>query len=237
MVSPEHTVGSFRYWPRSDRWEWSDEVAAIHGYAPGTVQPTTDLILKHKHPDDVAEISALLDLTRTANVPFSGRYRIIDTGGRTHYVVVAGRTVQNEQGDPDGTEGFYIDMTDAWTHDMQSSADEAVGKVVKSRALIDQVKGMLMVVYGISAERAFDVLAWRSQSTNKKISALASQILVDVAEIDGGDELRAAFDSILLTAHERIPEAPPLAKLNHIGEVTARSPHLLHKQEASVRSQ
>jgi hypothetical protein len=45
-------AGSFRYHAREDRWEWSDEVAVVHGYEPGTVNPTTELVPSHKHPDD-----------------------------------------------------------------------------------------------------------------------------------------------------------------------------------------
>ena len=32
-------VGSFRYFRDEDRWEWSDAVAQMHGYAPGAVEP------------------------------------------------------------------------------------------------------------------------------------------------------------------------------------------------------
>lgn len=206
MSHAGHAVGSFRYWPKADRWEWSDEVAHIHGYAPGTVQPTTELVLKHKHPDDAAAIADLLERTKKSDVPFSGRYRIIDTGGRVRHVVVVGRTVYDEKGEPDGTEGFYVDMTDAWIHDMQFSADSAVNEAVKSRAAIDQVKGMLMLVYGITDARAFEVLKWRSQATNKKISALAQRILIEAFNISVADELRAAFDTILLTVHERLDD-------------------------------
>ena len=41
-------AGSFKYDAREDRWEWSDEVAVMHGYEPGTVTPTTELVLSHK---------------------------------------------------------------------------------------------------------------------------------------------------------------------------------------------
>ena len=38
-----------------------------------------------------------------------------------------------------------------------------------------------MLVYRISAEAAFEILLWRSQQTNTKLRALASQV---VAELD-----------------------------------------------------
>lgn len=39
-----------------------------------------------------------------------------------------------------------------------------------------------MLVYGINADRAFDVLTWRSQQTNTKLRTLAQNI---VASVDG----------------------------------------------------
>lgn len=43
-------MGGFRYVARTDRWEWSDEVARMYGYQPGAVIPTTELVLAHQHP-------------------------------------------------------------------------------------------------------------------------------------------------------------------------------------------
>jgi hypothetical protein len=40
-------VGAFRFWFVGQRWEWSDEVALMHGYEPGSVVPTTELLLSH----------------------------------------------------------------------------------------------------------------------------------------------------------------------------------------------
>ena len=43
-------IGTFRFWFVGERWEWSDEVARMHGYEPGDVEPTTQLLLSHKRP-------------------------------------------------------------------------------------------------------------------------------------------------------------------------------------------
>jgi len=45
-------VGWYRFYFADERWEWSPEVEQIHGYQPGTVNPTPRLVLSHKHPDD-----------------------------------------------------------------------------------------------------------------------------------------------------------------------------------------
>jgi hypothetical protein len=46
------------------RGEWSPEVERMHGYEPGTVQPTTALVLSHKHPEDYEQVAATLDEIR-----------------------------------------------------------------------------------------------------------------------------------------------------------------------------
>ncbi|WP_333837363.1 PAS domain-containing protein [Rhodococcus sp. MEB032] len=76
-----HRVGGFRYHRHGDRWQWSDAVARMHGYAPGAVTPTTEPILSHKHPDDRPHLAHTLDAIRTAGGPFSSRHRILDTTG------------------------------------------------------------------------------------------------------------------------------------------------------------
>ena len=66
-------VGSFRYLRAEDRWEWSDAVAHMHGYAPGQVQPTTALVMSHKHPDDAANVARLIEAMTGQGRPFSSR--------------------------------------------------------------------------------------------------------------------------------------------------------------------
>ena len=51
-------VGSFRFFFEDQRWEWSPQVQRMHGYEPGTVEPTTEPVLSHKHPDDYGQFAA-----------------------------------------------------------------------------------------------------------------------------------------------------------------------------------
>ena len=41
----------------------------MHGYLPGTVTPTTEMVLAHKHPDDYRQIADTLDLIRQTRQP------------------------------------------------------------------------------------------------------------------------------------------------------------------------
>jgi hypothetical protein len=74
-------VGSFGFWFDGERWEWSDEVARMHGYEPGTVAPTTKLMLSHKHPDDREHVRDLLRHALLSGESFSSRHRFVDTSG------------------------------------------------------------------------------------------------------------------------------------------------------------
>ena len=69
--------------------------------------------------------------------------------------------------------------------------------------MINQAIGVIMWTYGVSAERAFDVLAWRSKDTNTKLRELARQFLDDIKAAPPGDSARAKVDHLLLTAHTR----------------------------------
>lgn len=56
-VSHERT-GWFRFCFDDHRWEWSDEVQRLHGYEPGTVTPSMEPLLSHKHPEDRDKVAA-----------------------------------------------------------------------------------------------------------------------------------------------------------------------------------
>ena len=204
-VSRYLNVGTFRFWFIGERWEWSDEVARMHGYEPGTVEPTTKLLLSHKHPDDRAHVQEVLDYALQSAESFSSRHRFIDTAGKVHDAIVVADRMHDESGAVVGTAGYYIDLTNTFDEARQEVLDEALPDLFENRAAIEQAKGVLMYVYRVSAEQAFRVLQWRSQETNVKLRALARQLLAEVATLDGSTAaLQSHFDHVLLTVHERI---------------------------------
>jgi PAS domain S-box-containing protein len=186
-------VGRFKFFLDGQRWEWSDTVARMHGYEPRTLVPTTELLLQHKHPDDRARVAVVLDRV-VSGEPFSSRHRIIDTAGRTHWLVVVGDVMCDEAGALIGTTGFYVDVTES----LQSDITSVVSDVAAARAEIEQAKGVLMAAYGISAERAFDILVWRSQETNVKVRDLAAHFLAAIAGQVSPDT-RVHIDHVLVS--------------------------------------
>lgn len=202
-------VGAFRFWFIGQRWEWSDEVARMHGYEPGTVEPTTKLLMSHKHPDDLAHVQEHLDYALQSEESFSSRHRFIDTAGQVHDAIVVADRMYDESGAVVGTAGYYIDLTNTFDSTRQEALDEALPDLFESRAAIEQAKGVLMFVYRVSAEQAFRVLQWRSQETNVKLRALARQLLIEVADLEAPTAaFQSQFDHVLLTVHERIKSDP-----------------------------
>lgn len=49
----------------------------------------------------------------------------------------------------------------------------AVTEITGRRAVIERAKGVLMAVYDIDADAAFELFRWRSQNTNTKLRVLA----------------------------------------------------------------
>jgi PAS domain S-box-containing protein len=199
-------VGWYRFYFADERWEWSAEVEQIHGYLPGTVTPTTELVLSHKHPDDYEQVAATIDDIRHTHKPFSTRHRIVTAQGATRDVVVIGERIHDNAGQVIGTQGFYLDVTPS-NEARQSIISTAMAEMVDHRAAIEQAKGVLMYVYRIDPGAAFELLKWRSQETNVKLRDLAEQLLADIRTLSHGDDSlpsRPAFDRLLLTVHQRI---------------------------------
>jgi hypothetical protein len=195
-------VGRFRFYFADQRWEWSEQVQRIHGYEPGTVTPTTDLVLAHKHPQDRGQIAATIDQILNTHRAFSTRHRIIDTGGKVRHVVVVGDQLCDERGEVVGTHGFYIDVSPG--QEQEDLVTAKLAEISESRAAIEQTKGMLMLIYGINEEVAFNLLRWLSQEANVKLRLLAEQIAEDFRRADVALNSQSDFDHLLLSAHQRI---------------------------------
>jgi hypothetical protein len=83
---------------------------------------------------------------------------------------------------------------------------ELLRRILERRVVIEQAKGMLMFVYAIDADEAFDILRQQSQDHNVKLHDVAEQVITDLRELakDKGPARRLAFDGLVVTAHQRI---------------------------------
>lgn len=196
-------AGWFRFYFADQRWEWSEQVQQMHGYEPGTVTPTTELVLSHKHPEDRGHVAATIDEILDTHQAFSTRHRIIDTGGQVHHVVVVGDQLYDDRGEVIGTHGFYVDVSPSH-QEGEDLVTAKLAEIAEQRAVIEQVKGMLMLIYGIGDVAAFELLKWLSQDANIKLRLLAEQICEDFRSEGPRLTAQSDFDHLLLTAQQRV---------------------------------
>ena len=80
----------------------------------------------------------------------------------------------------------------------QISAD-LLRHIAASRVIIEQAKGVLMFVYGVDADGAFDVLKWRSQATNVKVRVVAAEFVDGISALspDQRRNMQSACDALL----------------------------------------
>ncbi|MBF6329641.1 PAS and ANTAR domain-containing protein [Nocardia transvalensis] len=205
--APEEGIGTFRYLFAERHWEWSPEVARMHGYRPGEVEPTTELLLSHKHPEDRDRVAALITSVEDG-APFSSSHRIVDTTGRIHHVIVVSDQLLDESGQQIGTAGYYIDLTTTVAEQQRRTLDETLPELFAAGAEIEQARGALMVVYGISAEQALRLLLWRSQETRVPLRSLCARLTAEIAELTRtATDVRGRFDHLLLTVHQGIADS------------------------------
>jgi len=206
-VGTPQRAGWFRFYFADQRWEWSEQVQRMHGYEPGSVSPTTDLVLAHKHPDDRRQVAATIDQILNTHKAFSTRHRIIDTSGNVRYVVVVGDQLHDDQGAVIGTHGFYVDVSPLRDQESEDIVTAKLAEITEQRASIEQAKGMLMLIYGIGNNAAFNLLKWLSQEANIKLRLLAERITEDFRGAGPTLTSQSEFDHLLLTAHSRIDRA------------------------------
>jgi hypothetical protein len=195
-------VGWFRFYFADQRWEWSAEVQRMHGYQPGTVTPTTELVLAHKHPEDRGQVAATIDQILNTREAFSTRHRIIDTAGHVRHIVVVGDQLFDDDGDVIGTHGFYVDVSPLPEQAHEDAVTAKLAEISENRAVIEQTKGMLMLIYGINDTAAFNLLRWLSQEANVKLRLLAERISEDFRSAGVNLNAQSEFDHVLLTAQQ-----------------------------------
>ena len=173
-------TGRYRY--DADGWTWSDGLYAIHGFEPGEVVPSSDLMVAHHDPDDVVEARDAFKAALTSGEPYSSYHHIIDNRRRRRKVLVVGRGTLAADGTVAGMHGFVVDLTDATRTERQAEIAAAIEGVMEYRGIIEQAMGILMLALGVGPDPAFQVLRAHSQEANVKLHDVAERLVAVVAE-------------------------------------------------------
>jgi len=173
-------VGYYTYVVAEDSWTWSDGIYELHGYAPRAVPVTTELMLQHKHPDDMARAFEVLETVARDGRPFSCYHRLIDANSNVRSVLSVGHGVVGSDGTVERVTGFFVDLTEVRRSETQAEVETALLRIAETRSYIDQAKGMIMVATGCDAEGAFGVLRDYSSHKNVKVNDLARRMVESV---------------------------------------------------------
>lgn len=173
--------------------DWSEGMFCIHGFAPGQVIPTVDLLLFHKHPEDRESIRTMIgDLSQTGGQA-AALHRVIDARGREHQVLASYHAAPSSLGAVERVQGFVVDLTWHLREESRQAVDEALQGAFAHRAVIEQAKGIIMAVRGLDAEAAFELLTAQSQHTNTKLHTVAAA-LADAASRGNANEFLAQWN-------------------------------------------
>jgi hypothetical protein len=170
-------VARFRFEVATSSWWWSEAMYRLHGFRPGEVVPSTALLMAHKHAEDRARTEQQLVAVLATGEPFCCRHRIIDAAGRERMVLSLGEGMCDASGAVCTVQGYFIDVTDSMRQVIDAEARDAVQRSAEARAVIEQAKGLLIGIYRIDADAAFDLLRWHSQQTNTKLRVLADRLV------------------------------------------------------------
>lgn len=196
-TGPSRPTGRFVYHVQDETWEWDEDVFRIHGLEPYSVDPTTELILASKHPDDVERVKDVLDRAARDGGSFAVSYRLIRIDGDERQVVLTGCGYPRDQ-HVELVEGYYVDLTADFEQQVRTEATRAVQASAESRSTIEQAKGALMVAYGLSPDAAFTMLQWWSKNHNVKLRDLAARLMEAAqSRLIVGQALRQPFDNLL----------------------------------------
>jgi len=207
-------VGYFTYSVTDDHWSWSPGIYALHGYTPDDVAPSTELLLKHKHPDDRSRAYEVLETAVRDGRPFSCYHRIIDRRGNVKSVLSVGRGHQDSCGGVESITGFFVDLTRVRRDETQAEVEKALLRIAEHRAVIEQAKGILMGATGCDADAAFAVLRRYSSTSNLKVHDLAYRLMEAVRReaADTGSRQRSGDAVLELLEDLAQPPAPSLHK-------------------------
>ncbi|HVK29096.1 MAG TPA: ANTAR domain-containing protein [Nocardioides sp.] len=178
-------------------WRWDHEVFRIHGLAPDSRQPTLRLMLDAAG-DDAPRVEEAIDSMIATTAPFSLAYQLLGVDGIERTVVIVGERAVCDPDQVTLIEGYFIDLTTDLDAVTRKVVHDAVEASAEHRAIIEQAKGALMLVYGFGPDAAFSMLRWWSRNRNVKVRDLAEALMQ--ASQDGemtGAAFRGRVDRLL----------------------------------------
>lgn len=178
-------TGLVEYYFDEGVFHWSDGLYRMYGFERGDVVPSMDMVLPHIEPEDRPRVQAYWDHVSSVGGPSSIYVSIRDQKNNQHKMLFSADHILDGD-NAVGVWGVVVDLTTSIHSDRHQLATEAVAASARNRAVIEQAKGILMGRTGVTADRAYELISQLSQDTNRKVYAVAQDI-VDRTTVRAGD--------------------------------------------------
>ena len=179
-------TGLVEYYFEDGIFRWSDGLYRMYGYERGEVVPSMEMVLPHVEPEDRPRVLAYWDHVSKHGGPSSIYVSIRDRKDRQHKLLYSADYIMDGT-TPIGVWGVVVDLTTSIHTDRHQLATEAVAASAVNRAAIEQAKGILMGRTGITADEAYGLMSHLSQDTNRKVYAIAQEI-IERTTVGAGDQ-------------------------------------------------
>jgi hypothetical protein len=201
--SPRGTTPSptarFRYDSVTGDWWWSAGMHDLLGLDP-LREPSTESFLAAHHPGDSPRVIEAVTAACDSGRPFALEIRVLHPTRAERSVVLIGEPLRDVTGSVVGVEGTCADITTSRVPDVDAEAARALQAEVAqmrtamaSRAVIEQAKGVLMVLTNCAEQTAFDLLAHISSHTHRKVRDVAQLLTQSAARRSALPEELAAI--------------------------------------------
>ena len=195
-------AGRWRYDRTTGEWEWSEEMATLHGVGLDGPGPCTESLVAALHPDDRPRTIDALSGAVTGAEAFCLQVRLQREHGPDRPVLFLGEPQLDADGAVTAVEGVVVEVprpatpADDRIRDLEAEVAQ-LRTAMASRAPIEQAKGVLMLLTGCGDQVAFDLLAHISSHTHRKVREVAVDL---VASASGHGTLPPDIRAILRDA-------------------------------------
>jgi PAS domain S-box-containing protein len=107
-------VGSWAWDVVADSVDWSDEMFAIYGYAPGEIAVDLATFLRHVHPDDAESVRAHVEAVMESGQPTQFHHRIVRPDGEERVLHARANVEFDAAGAAVRLWGTGQDVTERW---------------------------------------------------------------------------------------------------------------------------
>ncbi|MGY1884688.1 ANTAR domain-containing protein [Blastococcus sp. SYSU DS0753] len=175
-------AGRYRFDRHTGSWWWSPEMHDLLGLDATATAPCTEALIGVQHPDDAGRVLAALSACG-AGRPFAVETRVVHPARPPRPVLLVGEPDRDDAGGVRAVEGICVDLTGSRPPVPGPTGAEILRAEVQqlraamaSRAVIEQAKGILMVLTGCTEQVAFDLLSHISSHTHRKVRDVAQAI-------------------------------------------------------------